>query len=391
MLTKGLQDLTIDDVLALKANGVVEGRFIEFKSEPVGGADRDRREFLADVTAFANASGGDIIFGVTTQDGLASDIPGIELTDPDKEKLRLGDMIRSGAEPRLTHFEMAWLRMEGSRGVLVVRVPRSWTAPHRVTLLGHDKFYTRNSAGKHPMNVDELRRAFTLSAALADRVRHFRDERIEVLRSGEGPLPLHDGPTLLLHIVPLSALVDPLDIPLSYAANASLRPFGASGWSHLHTLEGFVTYPGGSQDENGRIRAYTLAFRSGIIEAAGVLPAANNDARLISLSRIERYVLEGWTTYIPFLAQRQIEPPFYVLVSLIGVRGYAPPTDTWNDVHPTSFRRDLLLLPEMEVSAEKVKEAPHVLFRRLFDLLANAFGLPQSTNYKADGTYKQSY
>ena len=127
MLTRRLSDLTIVDIQALK--GVAESRYLDFKSAAVGAADRDRREFLADVSAFANASGGDIVFGVSTKDGVAADVTGIELADPDKEKLRLGDLIRSGAEPRLGQFDMVWLPIEGAQGVLVIRIPRSWVAP----------------------------------------------------------------------------------------------------------------------------------------------------------------------------------------------------------------------------------------------------------------------
>jgi len=82
MLTKPLTDLRIEDVVALKTNGVAESRVLDFKSAPVGNSDRNRKEFLADVTAFANASGGDIVFGIKTQDGLPSDLSGIELDDP---------------------------------------------------------------------------------------------------------------------------------------------------------------------------------------------------------------------------------------------------------------------------------------------------------------------
>jgi Putative DNA-binding domain len=114
--------------------GLSESRYLEFKSAAVGGTDKERREFLADVSAFANASGGDIIFGITEQDGIATGAPGITLTDPDQEKLRLGDLIRTGLEPRLTYFDLTWVQLAGALGYLVVRVPRSWIAPHRVTL-----------------------------------------------------------------------------------------------------------------------------------------------------------------------------------------------------------------------------------------------------------------
>jgi predicted HTH transcriptional regulator len=134
MLTKAFKELTLAHIERLKEDGVSESHDIDFKSAPVGSSDKDRREFVADVTAFANAAGGDLVFGVATTDGVASSVPGINISDPDKEKLRLGDLVRSGTEPRLANIEIEWLPIQGSLGILIVRVPRSWIAPHRVTL-----------------------------------------------------------------------------------------------------------------------------------------------------------------------------------------------------------------------------------------------------------------
>jgi hypothetical protein len=105
---------------------------------------------------------------------VANAADGIEVADSDKEMLRLGDIIRSGTEPRLTQFDIAWVPLDEAQGFLVVRFPRSWQAPHRVTLQGRDRFYVRNSARKHPMNVDELRQAFAFSQTVVERLRRFR-------------------------------------------------------------------------------------------------------------------------------------------------------------------------------------------------------------------------
>jgi hypothetical protein len=56
MLTGRLEDLKLADIERLKDSGVTESRFIDFKAAPVGGTDRDKREFVADVTAFRQAA-----------------------------------------------------------------------------------------------------------------------------------------------------------------------------------------------------------------------------------------------------------------------------------------------------------------------------------------------
>jgi len=84
MLTKNLSDVAIEDVQRLCDNRVEESHFLEFKAERIGGANDDKREFLADVSAFANASGGDLVLGVKEEGGTAVEICGIDVDDPDK-------------------------------------------------------------------------------------------------------------------------------------------------------------------------------------------------------------------------------------------------------------------------------------------------------------------
>lgn len=386
MLTKRLSDLTIDDVYALR--GLTESRHLDFKSAPIGTADRDKREFLADVTAFANASGGDLVLGVGTAEGVASEIQGIELVDPDNEKLRLGDLIRSGAEPRLTQFDMTWVPIAGTRGVFVIRVPRSWTAPHRVTLQGHDKFYVRNSAGKHPMNVDELRRAFTASAAIADRMHSLQLERINLLAKDEGPFAMKAGPLFSFHGMPLSAIVDPPALDLgNHQITRVMPPFGSSGYDWQHTLEGLATF---SPRQADGTRAYTLLFRNGTVEGVAQLPVQKEGAYdAVFLGHVEQYTLAGWASLLSIAQQFEIEAPFYCLLSVINVRGLLPyiPSAWRHEATGSAFRQDRLLLPALEVSLEASDKPATAIFKGLFDQLANAFGLPRSLSYDTTGQY----
>ena len=101
MLQKPLSEITIDDLSELVANAVSESRNLEFKRELCGTTDSDKKEFLADVSAFANATGGDLIFGIDEVDGVASAIVGVQNNDLDSQILRLESLIRDGIEPRI--------------------------------------------------------------------------------------------------------------------------------------------------------------------------------------------------------------------------------------------------------------------------------------------------
>lgn len=386
MLTKRLSDLTSNDIEALA--GVSESRHLDFKSAPVGGQDKDKREFLADVTAFANASGGDIIFGVEEQEGVACAFPGIRVENSDSEKLRLDNLIRTGTEPRLTHFDLHWLSANDGAGFLIVRIPRSWTAPHRVTLQGHDKFYIRNSAGKHPMNTDELRGAFTLSQTIVERMRGFRAERVEMIHRDEGPFALKPGSKLIFHGIPLGAFVDPPNLTLNYETTRLIPPFGSGGHSHQHTLEGIAAHSPAQVDG---VRAYTLAFRSGIVEGVADLAVerVNGGHPVIGLVRLEQYIMEGWAALLRVAQHYDIDPPFYVFISILGIGNVVPriPENRMLEVEGAPYRRNNLLLPEFEVSRDRAGLTDTILFKSAFDQIANGFGLYGSLNYGADGRY----
>jgi hypothetical protein len=241
MLLKPLRQIELRDLEELVGN-VAEGLHVDFKQGLVGKSDGDRKEFVADVTAFANASGGDIVFGIVEgADAVASQVLGIPVVDRDAEERRLAEILRNGTEPRLTDFDFKWIDNPPNGHVLILRIGRSWRAPHRVTLAGHDRFYIRNTRGKHPMNTDELRTAFTAGQALEDRIAQFQRARIRLIVDLDGPVDMTGGPKLVLHAVPLVSFADPPDVRFRYGELLQ-SPLGGGGYNQIHTLEGPVTH-----------------------------------------------------------------------------------------------------------------------------------------------------
>lgn len=129
-----LRETAIDDLeehhLAdLVERGVPEIRHIDYKRQLPRPGESASKEFLADVCSFANAGGGDLVYGVEEEGGVPKAVTGIPMPDPDREILRLENLIRDGIDPRPTGFASRSIPVANGNHVLVIRVPRSFNRP----------------------------------------------------------------------------------------------------------------------------------------------------------------------------------------------------------------------------------------------------------------------
>ena len=88
LTNKQFDQLTEADFQELIANKVPESKTLDYKVDLKFG-DRDKREFLADVSSFANTAGGYLLIGIKEEGGIPTGLPGIEFENPDAEKLKL--------------------------------------------------------------------------------------------------------------------------------------------------------------------------------------------------------------------------------------------------------------------------------------------------------------
>src|SRR5439155_8476554 len=174
LFNKPLADIEESDLQVLIDNQVSERKTIEYKEALPSNADGDKKEFLADVSSFANASGGDLIYGIREQSGIPVELSGLELSDVDAEILRLENCIQTGIAPRLFKIvETHPVALPSKqRYAIIIRIRKSRAAPHMVTFKNDAKFFSRNSRGKYQLDVSELRSAFLLSETVAERIRN---------------------------------------------------------------------------------------------------------------------------------------------------------------------------------------------------------------------------
>lgn len=387
MIPKRLNDIDEGDLASLISNAVKEGRSIEYKRQLPSGTDGDKKEFLADVSSFANSGGGDLIFGMEERGGIATKIVGIQSADLDLEIGRLDNIAASGLEPKI---RCAIQPVECSEGrmVLVIRVDRSWVGPHRVVFKSHDKFYGRNSTGKYPLDVNELRAAFTLPATVTERIRAFRTDRIIAISNGDTPVPLPATPKIVLHCIPVESFAGQprYDLLPFYNNPAKLRPMAeVGGWSRRLNLEGLLVFAGTDPS-----LVYTQLYRNGVIEAVSahhLIPRYRSKSMSIPSLSYEETV----TKYLPIcfgtLQEIGVNTPVLVALTFTRTRGLYMGISESGIEKGYPIQSDTIVAPEEVVSDFSTPVGK--ILKPMFDLVWNACGFPASMNFDSDGNWQK--
>jgi hypothetical protein len=380
--------ITETDLRELIAGQAPESLYIEYKRQTYGGKDADRREFLADLSSFANSRGGDLLIGVSAADGVPVSL--CPFTDnADAEQLRLESMARTGLEPRIPNLQMRIVPVAPSGSVLVIRVPRSYRLPHRVIFGGANRFWARSSAGKYEPNVEELRSLFVFAPELAERMRVFRFDRVASVVAGDTPVPLMSDCGLALHVVPFAHF----DVGASLLVEAVIEkrlgipPLGTD-FPHDSrvNVDGVVMLS--NPDAVGGYRAYTQVFRAGAFEAvdSSILHSSGH----IDIHTLDYSIVHHSCVYARVLHQLGVEPPYAVMVSLFGLRGRM--LSAWNlnfgQFQGQTIARDQLHLAEviLETAPPDDRAAAHLL-RPILDQLANASGRRASISFDQHGNW----
>ena len=98
VLDKPLSEITEVDIKMLISEKVSEGKRVEYKSALFLNKPKEKQEFLADISSFANAVGGFLIIGIVEKNGLPSDIKGLTGVDLDFDKQRMENLIRTSVK-----------------------------------------------------------------------------------------------------------------------------------------------------------------------------------------------------------------------------------------------------------------------------------------------------
>lgn len=294
--------------------------------------------------------------------------------------------MRDGVAPRM-HASLHLVTCAVGK-LLIVRIERSWNRPHRVIFHSHDKFYARNSVGKFPLDVGQLRTAFLESATLSEQIKGFRLDRTIDIANNRGPIALVKAPTVVLHIIPVEAFSDQtqFDVTVLHTNRTLYWPWHASRVSRRMTFDGILLH--GPLQEDSTVSSYAHFCRNGIPEAVNTSLLESSQVskkRFIPHVLFEGQVLQCLPLCFRGLEKISVHPPVSVALTLIGVGGLRMPTGQLTFDQSNEIREDNLILPGTIVESFSTPPAP--ILKPMFDRVWNACGLPGSQNFDAQGNW----
>lgn len=397
ILGKNPSELVSEDIDRIIASQVPESKTLDYKAELKIEKGDDRKEFIADISAFINTEGGALIFGIKElkdtkgqNTGIPESKTPIEIDNIDKLTQQIEDLVQNNLEPKVNNLSINTIEIETGKYVLVISIQKTFGLPHMITYKSVNKFYKRRNSGKYLVDVYELQSAFIQSIESREKAERFRQKRTTQVRNHEFLPKLDARGSFFLHIIPLKNYEYELDFAETetlHYLRETMIPIRSNGWDHRHNLEGFLTF---SSDHQQIPYSYCQLFRNGILEYyTSHMHYVREDQKdvldiwgeLVENACIE-YIKRSFSIFKFF----EIEAPYIVMISLYDTKNGKLIIDPSWGTHTREINYEKLLLPPI-VFYDREVDLPKEL-KKTFDILWQSANMSKSPFYNDSGKRK---
>lgn len=389
---KKIEDITIEDINSLIENSVCENKFMDYKRDLDINTDSEKKEFLADVSSFANSTGGDLILGIEedSSDKIPTKILGIPYDNDDKLIRKLEDLIRQSIQPIILNIEFRTIDIGEKKCILIIRIPQSLIAPHRVEFKGHNKFYTRNNKGKYQMDVNELRIAFNSGLDLENRIEEYKMDRYYELISNRYEKLKEDLPIFVIHYIPIFAMNGTNSHILSFSQikdtmnNCSSKALGY-GTSKNITIDGITI-----EYKDEYISSLAKYKNNGIIEKASTAffmkqrEMGGRKIDCINGYQIVNKLLDDINEVKKYYEMTGITTPIIISCSILNAANYTIPDSGFYQIL-NKIDKDILCINNIYL--DDFNKNNEEILKPIFDSIWNACGYERCLAYDENGNY----
>jgi len=178
MFQKRLAELTINDINNLVSiRRERENLYLEYKSN-LSNSNRDKKEFLKDVSGFANAGGGFLLIGIEENKGVPTNICGTG-GEVGNQKIDewINNVLISNLDPKIYYELKIITGLKDNKALIIIHIPESKKKPHMVTLDNRNNYFIRHNTSVNAATHIEVREMFEYSNRITNKLEQFLKTR----------------------------------------------------------------------------------------------------------------------------------------------------------------------------------------------------------------------
>ncbi len=386
--------LDSDNLSRLITGKIPENKNLEYKRDLDIKGDGETKEFLADISSFANSDGGLIICGVSEEKnensqntGIPDEIIGFSGDTIDFEILRIEGLISSCIQPRINNLLIKRIEID-SKILIAIIIPKNYGIPHMVTYKSTNKFYKRGNSGKNLVDVFELNQMFMQSHELQERANNFVSERTGTVIRKEFLPNIVTDKVSFIHIIPLSFQQNLVRLTEADDYTAIMELFSpiVHPFIHRHDFEGYILIS--SEGPDNTVKSYFQTFRNGILEyyASDYFKPMDSDYDqfYFLVYPFERECIDMVSNAIEYYKRIGSYDPFLVSISLFGLGNVKIQTGSLFRL-PETINRNLLRIPPILIKSHDSDIAK--ILKPAFDVIWQSSGIAASLSYNKAGEY----
>lgn len=312
-----VRDISEEYIQSLESKKELENEFLEYKRSLL----EDNMDLAKVISAFANAKGGLIIFGMDD----SVKIVGLTGVDFDKEIQKIDSISRTKVDPPI-NVTCNPLKVQGKQ-LLVVKVPMGIEKPYCTKKGENRKFYIRSNNQNTPMSMNEIRR-LTVSGDNRSTTKSLLDSRINRIIQGETPAKLYEGPLFVLHMIPMPLYLEQSTLDVSKMRDCGhLFPITHDGYTPYVNSDGVYTCnrEGGIYGGNNPSYSYAMFFKNGVIEAVDWTILNSNSAlkenKFIPFE-FGAVCIEAIDNYRQYLVEMNITNSLNIYITFLDCKGF---------------------------------------------------------------------
>lgn len=353
-----------------------ENRFLDYKLKYEKRTDEEtKEEFLADVTAFANYYGGNIIIGVSEleEEGASSQPGELEgINDGIIWAERFRNLCETSIDPLISGLIIKEIPLKNGKWAIVVYIPPSLRKPHMVNFNRKREFYIKRDDRKGKMTSDEVKRTVLEVINLQNDMNSY----IKMVETEITEDLIGDDFGLIMHAVPFLLEEDQIDTSSdnikSILQSSSLITNGLDISlivAPMPTLHGIM-----GSDRRDKKCFYTYIHRTGYVgmtyDIQRVLSLRQDIKTKIFHSFFKSYIQAFFKLLTLVVERAKTSSPYQIRCILVNAKGSKFKYE--DEISEIVWNRDRLKLPAVRLDSFQNTDK---IVELLFERLKNAFGM----------------